>query len=215
MNKYRIVILLLLISSFINAQSDVGLWTSFSVEKPVSRSFSLNYSEELRFANSSVNLNNIRSSLAVSYMISKKTEASVEYLMISKSYVNYFANKNRLSFDIQYKDKLNKWRYSTELRYAWQDKNLFLTDEDGYFPQPFVRWAAEIKRSVVKSLTASIKYQLYLSAYNSFEMDKQRLALGFEYKINKANSVGITGYLQQSDTSQKTWILSAEYKIKI
>ncbi len=215
MNKCRVVIFLLFISSFVKAQTDVGLWTTISVEKSVSRSFSLNYSEELRFANTSVNLNNIRSSLALNYVISGKTEASVEYLMISKSYVNYFANKNRLSFDIQYKDKVNKWRYSTELRYAWQDKSIIPTDEDGYIPQPFIRWEAEIKRPVAKSWFAFIKYQFYLSAYSSFEMDKQRFALGIEHKINKTNSLDMTGYLQQSATFQKTWILSLEYKIKI
>lgn len=214
MNKSILFILFFLISTFLFSQSNIGLWTSLSIEKTISRSISIGYTEELRFVNSSINLNNIRNNLEVKYSVSKKIKTSVEYIIISKSYINYFVNKKRLSMDIQYKDKKNKWRYSTELKYSWQDKNLFSTDEDGSYPKPFIRMAGEIKRPIVKSLSALVKYQLYFSLYNQFEMEKQRLALGVEHKINQQSTFGLSGYLQQSAYGFNTWILSFEYQIK-
>ena len=72
LNKIKILFLLLLLNTAIYAQwDDAGMWNTFSIEKGITKKFSIALDEELRLRENFTQLNLLYTNLGVNYKLFK------------------------------------------------------------------------------------------------------------------------------------------------
>ncbi len=230
MNKYFLFLISLLFffdKSYSKgvSYSDAGMWNTFSIEKKLNKKFSLSLEEEIRFKENFSQLNLFYTNLGINYKINKKFKFSIIYRNTQK--VNFERGwdiKHRIMFDLTYKQKIkNNFYLQLRERIQLENKNIY-SSEDGKDIESFSRTKIElgynIKWNLKAYLSEEMRFQLFdpRNTESNYSLHRFRQAVGFDYKIDFRNTIGIY-YLVQLERAvyrpNNLYIVGLEYSIDL
>ncbi len=213
-----LLFLLIFESSFAQG-SDFGLWTSFDIEKKLSKRFDL----ELGFGNRlKDNLNQRDESFAgVSLSWSKKRfSAGTSYRLTNEKTDANYRIAHRFAVQGQYQYKLKRITISNRSRLQAQYKGINST-KDGHIPESFFRNRFKLDYNIKGiPLRPIISYEFFYRINQSVRktIERQRWVMGMDYKINKKNGVGLSFILHETMNTkdpENRYIVAIDYKFKL
>jgi hypothetical protein len=204
-------------------QSDAGMWNTFSIEKRITKKYSIGIDEELRFKENFTRLNLLYTNLGIIFRPNKEIKLAFIYRLIEKyEEDDYFSYRNRLMLDISYKYKIKSFSLSYRSRVQSEVRNYY-SSEKGKVPEWFWRNKFEVKYSIKKYspyVGTELRYQFTdpRNPETDFGWHRIRIFGGVDYKINNQNTCGIY-YLIQKEwltlNPQNLYILGLEYSIDL
>jgi len=243
--KKTIIMLMILLPIGVRAQSDeFGTWTSVSLDKKLSKQFSLGTELELRTGNNLKNIDRWSAGISVDYRLAKWLKASAGYTYLydyhpeaytyqddgdlNKRTMTYFGSRHRLSVSLTASKDFGKLNVS--LRERWQytyrpeQENMRMDYQHADLGYSYsVRGkATNIWRNKLQlkyRTTGLLQPYLYGETYVSGTgFDKLRLSLGTDLKLSKRSSLNV-GYVYQKvydnvDEEGNKHVLSIGYKYK-
>ena len=241
--KKTIIMLMILLPIGVRAQSDeFGTWTSVSLDKKLSKQFSLGTELELRTGNNLKNIDRWSAGISVDYRLAKWLKASAGYTYLydyhpethtyqddgdlNKRTMTYFGSRHRLSVSLTASKDFGKLNVS--LRERWQytyrpeQENMRMDYQHADLGYSYsVRGkATNIWRNKLQlkyKTTGLLQPYLYGETYVSGTgFDKLRLSLGTDLKLSKRSSLNV-GYVYQKvydnvDEEGNKHVLSIGYK---
>ena len=243
--KKTIIMLMILLPIGVKAQSDeFGTWTGVSLDKKLSKQFSLGTELELRTGNNLKNIDRWSAGISVDYRLAKWLKASAGYTYLydyhpeaytyqddgdlNKRTMTYFGSRHRLSVSLTASKDFGKLNVS--LRERWQytyrpeQENMRMDYQHADLGYSYsVRGkATNIWRNKLQlkyKTTGMLQPYLYGETYVSGTgFDKLRLSLGTDLKLSKRSSLNV-GYVYQKvydnvDEEGNKHVLSIGYKYK-
>ena len=243
--KKTIIMLMILLPIGVKAQSDeFGTWTSVSLDKKLSKQFSLGTELELRTGNNLKNIDRWSAGISGDYRLTKWLKASAGYTYLydyhpeaytyqddgdlNKRTMTYFGSRHRLSVLLTASKDFGKLNVS--LRERWQytyrpeqeNKRMDYQHADLGYSYSVRGKATNIWRNKLQlkyKTTGLLQPYLYGETYVSGTgFDKLRLSLGTDLKLSKRSSLNV-GYVYQKvydndDEEGNKHVLSIGYKYK-
>lgn len=202
-----VLIFFFLSSISYSQENDAGLWTSVTVEKKISQSLSVNFSEAFRLDENIGELGTVFSELGIEKKIVKGLSVSAYYRFAQKRELSDdYSQRHRYYADVSYRKKISDLAISFRSRYQVQLEDYFLPSEKYYgnAPENYLRNKISIKHNSSKKykpfLSAEIWSPLWKGA--DYFIDNLRFAAGFEYEINKRSSLDIY-YIFQREINRR------------
>ncbi|MDD5571339.1 MAG: DUF2490 domain-containing protein [Bacteroidales bacterium] len=197
-------LLILLFPAFISGKStaqsnDAQLWTSLTVEKKLSQTISVNFSEELRLCNNISEIDQFFSDAGIDYKISKPWHISANYRFTNKMQINNtFSKRHRYYFDLSYRNKINNLSFNIRTRFQSQYADVS-SSETGKIPEYYSRNKLTLKLDLNKKYTPYISAEMFFQLNNpeGNNIDNMRYTAGIEYEFNKKSSLDIFYMIQQ------------------
>ena len=205
---------------------DAGLWTTFSVSKPITKKISLCVDQELRLRENFQRLNLLYTNIGFDYKVNKNLKISPTYRAIQKKlYEPGFSYRHRFQLDITAKKKFNNITLSERVRYQAEVQN-YLSSAKGKVPEHYLRFKTDIKYTAPDKITpyvsCELRYQLTAPRgddpdYN-YGFHRIRNVAGLSYKIDDSNSVDFY-YLIQSEfnisNKETNYIVGIAYSLNL
>lgn len=219
-NKIKIVLaflpLLFTICAF-SQSNDMQLWTNISLEKKLTKTFSLNFTEEVRFNENISEVGQFFSDLGGTYKISKAWRVSANYRFTNKRQVdNSYSKRHRYYLDLSFKKKFDLIVFSFRTRFQSQYADIY-SSNDGTFPSYYSRNKLSLKLDLNKKylpyLNAEMFYQLNNPDGN--KVDNMRYSVGLEYEFNKRMGVDLFYMIQQEynvKNPERDFVVGVGYK---
>lgn len=221
--------------------TDFGLWADASIEKSIGKKWDLGAEIGLRTQDAFSSLNRWSVGVSADFSPLKILSLGIGYSLIDSHYEpsytskgnivdEYWRIKNRFYFGAKVKGKWSFLRPSLRLRYQLTHKsevNIKKYDSDG-ITRKTNKVKATNNESMLRTkiafgfktetrLTPQISYELYNKLSDSFSLDKSRLTIGTDIKLNKHNELGV-GYIRtiykSGDDDDMHNALNISYKIK-
>lgn len=211
-----------------NAQQskDAGMWATLSIQHPINKKIILVVDQELRLKENYQRINLFYTNLGIDYKFNKSLKISPTYRSIQKRRLDgSFSYRHRLMLDVTIKKKFNKVTLSERLRYQIEVQDLY-TSKKGKLEEQFLRFRTDLKYTINEKVTpyisCELRYQLRSPRGDGPTYDngfhRIRNVAGFEYQINKKNSVNLY-YLVQSEfnisTPESIYILGIAYSLTL
>ena len=243
--KKTIIMLMILLPIGLRAQSDeFGTWTSVSLDKKLSKQFTLGTELELRTGNNLKNIDRWSAGISGDYRLAKWLKASAGYTYLydyhpeaytyqddgdlNKRTMTYFGSRHRLSVSLTASKDFGKLNVS--LRERWQytyrpeqeNRRMDYQHTDLGYSYSVKGKATNIWRNKLQlkyRTTGLLQPYLYGETYVSGTgFDKLRLSLGTDLKLSKRSSLNV-GYVYQKvydnvDEEGNKHVLSIGYKYK-
>ncbi len=219
-------LLLLIISCNAQQSKDAGLWATFSIQHQLTKKINLVVDQELRLKENYQRINLFYTNLGIDYKFNKTLKISPTYRAIQKKRLDgSFSHRHRLMLDISIKKKINKVTLSERIRYQIEVQDLY-TSRKGKLAEQFLRFRTDIKYTINDRVTpyfsCELRYQVRSPRGDGPTYDngfhRIRNVAGFEYQLNKRNSVNVY-YLLQSEfnisTPESIYILGIAYSLTI
>jgi hypothetical protein len=211
------VILMAFFSSALHAQDsttvrDFELWTGISVNKSfLEDKLAFSLSQEFRFDENALHMNNYFTELGGSYEFIKGLELGVGYRFIRNNRNSGYANEQRFITNLSYKHSLDRFKLQYRFRYQRQDELGTSKDEGDYATSKYrfrVKATYNIKNwKLDPYISVEGFYAQETNTYNYIEtitetekvagLEKLRFTLGTNYKINKLIEVGAFYRIEQ------------------
>jgi opacity protein-like surface antigen len=131
MTKKSIIIILIICSSIINifgqkqetkVVKDLELWTSAGISKKLNKHWKISFDQEVRLTNEMSEFDTWFTDLGVDYKLNKHFRLGTNYRFYQiKEDDNQFKTKHRISADIKFKQKID--RFTIEYRLRGQNKD--------------------------------------------------------------------------------------------
>ncbi len=200
-----------LVTSYVSGQeNEWNSWTNISLTKNINKKLSVSFSPEVRFTEQ-FKVDEYFFEAGLDYKLFK-------FLYVGGSY-RYIVNERetksteyfgRYSLDVTGEYSLKKLDIQLRTRYC--QYNDFDAEDDSN--DPFLRYRLKLKYNISKSRITPIVAMELFHQLNDNEINKTRTTFGLDYKINKAQKIGVK-YLVQNylDEDYLKNILSLEYKI--
>jgi hypothetical protein len=203
---------------------DAGLWSTISIDKELSRRWSVGLDEELRMFDNMSRIDQFFTNAGVSYKPNKFLKFSVVYRFISKSRDDKpYSNRHRLYFDAAVKKKFYDFSFNYRARVQGQLRDIYSSDEGGKVPETFMRHKIGVDYQY-KKFTPNIAAEFFFQFndpgfhYGDNLWDRTRLSIGCDYEINKRYSAGLF-YLFQHDfnvnAAEDNFILGVQFGISL
>lgn len=184
---------------------DFETWSGIKLEKSfLEKKLKLDLNQEFRFDDNSTHLDQYFTELGAQYKLPLGFSIDANYRFIRNNRNSGYRNEGRYNFDLGYKHKFERFKFST--RFRFQSKNVLgTTKEEGDFPVNKMRlkilgaynikkWPLDPYFSIEvfhASTTNRISYVdgIYESeSISGFE--KMRYTFGTNYKLNKKIELG-------------------------
>lgn len=219
-NKIKIVLAFLMLLfnvSVFSQNNDMQLWTNISLEKKLTKTFSFNFTEEVRFNENISEVGQFFSDIGGTYKISKAWRISANYRFTNKRQVdNSYSKRHRYYFDLSFKKKFNLIVFSFRTRFQSQYADIY-SSNDGTVPSYYSRNKLSLKLDLNK------KYSPYLSAEMFYQLnnpdgnkiDNMRYSGGLEYEFNKRMGVDLYYMIQQEynvKNPERDFVVGVGYK---
>jgi hypothetical protein len=205
-------LLLFLCSGFCRAQKlpqDAWLWNTVSINKQMTRKWSLSFDEELRLFDNMSRINLFFSNLGVSYKLNKVFKFSLVYRFNSKNQDDeYYSRRHRLYVDVACRKKLlRNLTIAYRVRFQGQVRDYYSSD-DGKDIESYMRHKFDV-------LYIYQKYTPYIAAEFRFQItnpsfpqgndlwDRARYYIGCNKDFNKKHSFGIYYMIQHDFNNQR------------
>lgn len=205
---------------------DAGMWATFSIQHSFTKKIILVVDQEMRLKENYQRINLFYTNLGIDYKFNKSLKVSPTYRIIQKKRLDgSYSFRHRLMLDVSLKKKFQKLTLSERVRYQAEVQDLY-TSRKGKLIEQFLRFKTDLKYSATNKITPYIscefRYQIHASRGDAPLYDKSfhrvRTALGFEYELNKKNSVNLY-YLYQTEfdisTPESIYILGIAYSLTI
>jgi hypothetical protein len=202
------------------------MWATFTIQHPLTKKINLVIDQEFRLKENYQRINLFYTNVGVDYKFNKSIKISPTYRTIQKKRLDgSYSYRHRLMLDVTLKKKLNKITLSERIRYQIEVQDLY-TSRKGKLEEQFLRFKTDVKYSLSDRITpyfsCELRYQIRSPrgdgpAYNN-GFHRIRNVFGFEYQLNKKNSVNLY-YLVQSEfnisTPESIYILGIAYSLTI
>ena len=225
MKKNRIIIAIIILTSgflSVNAQesivsSDLEQWTSLGVSKKLNDKWEISLDQEFRFKNDMSQFDIYLADLGIDYKINKHFSVGANYRFYqNKDSENNFATQHRLSGDLKYKQKINRFKLTYRIRIQNKDEEFFLNESDQNIYNLRNKFSVDYNIRNFK-LDPFFDIELYrqIEDVNTTELSKLRSTLGFEYSLKKFGDLQlfyrIDNELNQT-YNKDTYIVGVGYK---
>ncbi|MES2565956.1 MAG: DUF2490 domain-containing protein [Bacteroidota bacterium] len=219
-------ILLYALPCIAQQSNDAGMWATLSLQHPLTKKINLVVDQEFRLKENYQRINLFYTNIGIDYKLYKFLKISPSYRAIQKKRLDgSFSYRHRLMLDVTLKKKLKKFTLSERVRYQIEVQDLY-TNKKGKLAEQFLRLRTDLKYSLNEHITpyfsCELRYQIRSQRgdgplYND-GFHRIRNVLGFEYQLNKKNSVNIY-YLIQSEfdisTPESIYIFGIAYSLTI
>ena len=202
---------------------DAGMWNTFSIEKGITKKFSISMDEEVRLRENFSRLNLLYTNLGINFKAMKGSKASLTYRFIEKyDEDDMFSFRNRLMLDLSYKYRINKISLAYRSRLQAECKKYF-SSKNGKNPEWFWRHKFEIKYNTDRYepyIGTELRYQIRDPRNPDTDLGFHRIRIfaGLDYNITRKQSAGIYYLIQREfsvDDPQNLYILGLEYSITL
>jgi hypothetical protein len=215
-------LLLFILSGFAQQTKDAGMWTTISLQRPLTKKISLVVDQEFRLKENYQRINLFYTNVGIDYKLNKFIKISPTYRAIQKKRLDgSYSYRHRLMLDVTAKKKFKKVTLSERLRYQIEVQDLY-TSKKGKLAEQFLRFKTDLKYAITEKITPYISCELRFQIRsprgdgpnydNGFH--RIRNVLGVEYELNKKNSVNLY-YLIQNEfnisTPESIYILGIGY----
>lgn len=197
------VICICTISDSANAQQvDFWQWNTVSIDKSISKKFSVGFDEEVRFFRNASQLNLLYTNIGGSYKPNKFIKVSLVYRFLQKRQDdNSYSFRHRVFLDLAFKYKVKIVSFTYRSRLQSQVRDLH-SSEKGYIPENYWRskfdFKFDLKKRYSPYLSAEFRYQFanwrIKEANNQF--NRGRYYAGFDYKLGTVVTFGLYYMLQ-------------------
>jgi len=189
-------------SSAFSQSPNVGLWNTFSIEKELSKKFSVGLDEEIRLQDDYSRLNLLYTNVGVSYKPLKRLKIGLTYRLIEKLQDDKFNFRHRLMLDLSYKYKIRWLTFYYRSRLQSEIKDFNSTGQEKK-PEWFWRNKFEIKylfkNKYSPNCGVEFRYQIKNPKHPEYDNGWRRARLfgGLDYYINKNNVIGLYYLVQR------------------
>jgi hypothetical protein len=220
----RLLVVLTVTSSLYAQRSDLGLWTTFSVNKDIGDKLVFNFDQEFRVRDNLTTVNLFYTNVGLTYKFNKNFRVAGTYRIINKHKEDgFWGIRHRVYADVIARLKPGRFiiAYRSRLQYEWRGYGY--AAQFGYVPESY--W-----RNLFK---CSFKLNELFSPYIGTEMrwlihdprvayhkgfDRTRFIGGVDYSINKMHQIGFYGLYQKEwniSDPETLYIIGVEYTINI
>ena len=211
MKKHFIIAFVFLLSitnCFSQVENDAGLWTTFTIQKKITKKISVVVDQEFRLRENFQRINLFYTNLGVDYKLNKYFKLSPSYRAIQKIRLdNTVSHRHRLSMDATIKKKFNKITLAERVRYQIEVQD-YLTSSKGRLPEQFI--SCELRYQIRSWRGNDMFYN------NSFH--RIRNIVGADYEFNNKNSITLY-YLIQNEFNinnlENIYIIGIAYTLSL
>jgi hypothetical protein len=202
-------------------QPDMGMWNTFSMEKAITKNYSISIDEEVRLRDNITRLNLLYTNVCFNYKPAKGLKIGLAYRSIQKHIEGLdFSFRHRIMLDISYKYKINDIVLAYRSRFQSEVKNYY-SSEMGQIPEWFWRNKFDVKYNFKKLdpyIGTELRYQFTDSRnpYLNYGWHRYRTYIGVDYNINDKNSIGIYYLIQREfnvSNPEYIYILGLQYSV--
>lgn len=185
--------------------NDAGLWSTFTLQKDISKKITVTLDQEFRLKENYSQLNLFYTNLGISYKLFKGLKIEPSYRYIDKFIRDgNFSYRHRFSTDLVYKNKIENVSYSFRIRYQRESKDV-LTSSRKWLSEKYLRARFQLEYPVSSKIntfySCEFRYQIDVPG-NDAEFNNRwhriRNVVGFDYKINSSHSISMY-YLVQNE----------------
>lgn len=225
MKRFCVIAFCILSAAALRAQtSDFGMWNTFSLNKEITKKFSVGIDQELRLRDNLTTLHLLYTNFGASYKLSDNFKVSVVYRFIDRHKEDLtWGFRHRIYTDLTFKVKPGKFSIGYRARLQAEWRALGYSGEFGNIAEIFLRHQVKIEYKVSDDfepyIGTEVRWQLQNPRIPYHEsIDRGRYFAGVNYKINKHNTVG-TYFLMQKEVNvinrQSLYIWGVEYTINL
>lgn len=200
--------------------NDLQLWTNISLEKKITKTFSLNYAEEVRFNENISEVGQFFSDLGCNYKISKSWRISVNYRYTNKKKLDdSYSKRNRYYIDLSYRKKFDKVICVFRTRFQSQYVDVY-SSSIGRIPEYYSRNKLTFKIDLDKKFAPYLSIEMFYQLHNpeGNDIDNMRYTGGVEYQFNKKASLDIFYMIQQEynvKRPERDYVIGIGYSISL
>lgn len=225
MLRLRFLIFISFFSCALQAQrSDLGLWTTLSVNKDIGKKLVFNFDQEFRVRDNLTTINLFYTNVGLTYKFNKNFRLAGTYRMINKHKEDgFWGIRHRLYADVIARLKPGRFTiaYRSRLQYEWRGYGY--SAQFGNVPESYWRnlFKGSYKLNELFSpyLGAELRWLIHdprVAYHKGF--DRTRFIGGLDYSINKMQQIGFYGLVQKEwniSDPETLYIIGIEYTINI
>jgi hypothetical protein len=203
--------------------NDFGMWNTFSINKEITKKFSVGLDQEFRLRDNLGTVNLIYTNIGASYKVTDFFKVSLVYRFIDKHKEDLtWGLRHRVYTDLTFKVKPGNFSIAYRARFQAEWRGTGYAPEFGNVPEVF--WRNQVKAGYKAGdfepyTGVEVRWQLRNPRIPYHEdIDRARFFAGVNYEINKRNVVG-TYFLLQKEVNvidrQTLYIWGLEYTINL
>ncbi|MFT6802077.1 MAG: long-subunit fatty acid transport protein [Salibacteraceae bacterium] len=180
-----LILVAFLLAPVLNAKDQPNLkptlheiWTGFTLSKDLSKKFSVDLEDQVRFSEALGGLRLNFLDLGLTYRINKVFDAKVNYRYSFRSNVR---NTKRISFDLSYKVKIKPVKVEIKMRTRFQNTQVTYTGES----TNYLRNKLTLYKSISKKWEGYMAYEIFHNMSDENELHATRFVVGTKFKLNK------------------------------
>ncbi|NQU86825.1 MAG: DUF2490 domain-containing protein, partial [Mariniphaga sp.] len=175
-------------------EKDFGFWAGFELQKEINKRFDFEVELGHRLAENLTQRD--ESFLGAGLAYSKKQFATgISYRFTNENSVKRsYELAHRFVWQARYKPEINRFAIDFRIRVQAQYSSIN-SSENGHLPVSFLRNRIKLSYNIKGiPLEPSISYELFsrINNYKTKGLERQRVKLGFNYKIFKNNEIGVS-----------------------
>lgn len=183
--------------------NDAQLWADLKLEYKLNEESSFYVQSGIRFSENISKIGLAFTEVGGDYELNKTWALGASYrYYLNRKNEDLYSNRHKLNLDLSFKKNYYLLGFKLRTRVQMEYKD-FYSSNDGLVPSFEWRNKLELKYKLTKKFKPFVSFECYLPITNSdyFELNKTKYSFGFEYKINKRNSLEIY-YLYQQQCNQ-------------
>jgi hypothetical protein len=207
-------------SLYAQEEHDAALWTTLNIQKKLTQSWVIQFTEEFRLRDNFRQLNLFYSDFCLEYRKLDWFRFGVSYRWINKYQAEgWFSYRHRLTLDAIFRSKWRRFGFSyrNRLQTEVQDLN---NSADGRIPEWYSRHRVELKYNTKGRFQPFVAYEARFQVKDPRRREsdglwhRNRFSAGVQYEIDKRNSVSLYYLIQREfsvSSPQQLYVAGLEY----
>lgn len=226
--KYSGIIFVVLFSTFSYntraQQYDLWQWNTLSLEKKLSKKFTVSLEQEIRFYQNVSRLNLLYTNFGINYKVTGNLKTSLVYrYLLKKQDDGSYSFRHRFYVDFTFKKKIKIISLGYRARFQAQVRDVNSSDK-GYIPETYMRNKVDVKLDFGKPfrpyIAAEFRYQFNNTQKreSDFLWNRGRYYAGFDFVLNKKNTIGAYYMLQWEynvNDPERDSVIGLEYSLSL
>lgn len=203
---------------------DLWQWNTFSIDKKLNDKWSIGLDEEIRLYHNISQLNLCYTNVGVTYKAASFLKVSLVYRSIQKKQADGTASfRHRVYTDLAFKKKTNTFILGYRARFQAQVRD-YNSSPDGQILEKYWRSKFELRydgfKAIQPYIAAEFRYQFRNNRLTeaNYMFNRGRYAIGFDYSINKHNTIGVYYMLQKEfniNAPESDSVLGLSYSLSL